>query len=115
MQCELLRLEGAPAELAAELRGLIDAPEMVQSAVAEIVAEVRAHGNEALHDYTRRFDTGGSEPPPLIVEPGELERARDELDRHGQARPRAGDRERAAGWGRRRSPRTGRWTSRDTR
>ncbi len=80
MQFELVRLEGAPAELAAELRGLIDAPEMVQSAVAEIVAEVRAHGDEALHDYTRRFDTGGAEPPPVIVEPGELDRARDELD-----------------------------------
>ena len=79
MECELLTLEGPAADLASELRGLVPAPEMVQSTVAEIVAEVRAHGDEALHDYTRRFDTGGAEPPPLTVGAEELDRARDEL------------------------------------
>ncbi len=80
MQCELIQLEGDPAALADQLRALVPAPEMVQSSVAEIVAEVRAHGDEALRDYTRRFDTAGAEPAPLIVAEEELHDAARELD-----------------------------------
>jgi histidinol dehydrogenase len=80
MRCELLELTGEPAALAAELRALVPAPEMVQSVVAEIVAEVRAHGDEALLDYTRRFDTVGAEPAPLLVGEHELLAAAQALD-----------------------------------
>ena len=80
MRCELLELSGEPAALAAELRALVPAPEMVQSVVAEIVAEVRAHGDEALLDYTRRFDTVGIEPAPLLVDAHELREAAQALD-----------------------------------
>src|SRR5437588_3624089 len=80
MQCEVIAMEDSPAALAAELRALIPAPEMVQTVVSEIVAEVRAHGDEALNDYTRRFDTAGAEPPPLRVTNGELQQAAAQLD-----------------------------------
>ena len=80
MQCELVEYSGEPTALAAELRALVPAPEMVQSVVTEIVAEVRAHGDEALLDYTRRFDTVGAEPAPLLVEERELRTAAQALD-----------------------------------
>jgi histidinol dehydrogenase len=56
-----------PAALAAQLRALVPAPGLVRDQVAEIVAQVRAHGDEAINGYTRRFDTGGADPPPLRV------------------------------------------------
>jgi histidinol dehydrogenase len=80
MQCELISFEGEAAALAAELRSLVPAPEMVQSAVAEIIAEVRAHGDEALLDYTRRFDTGGAQPAAIRVAEAELDTAARALD-----------------------------------
>jgi histidinol dehydrogenase len=80
VQFELIELEGDPSALAAELRALVPAPEMVQSVVAEIIAEVRGHGDEALVDYTRRFDTGGAPPPPLVVTDTELDEAERTLD-----------------------------------
>ena len=58
MRCERLRAAGEPAALAAELRALVPGPASVREAVAEIIAEVRSRGDEALRDYTRRFDTG---------------------------------------------------------
>jgi histidinol dehydrogenase len=80
MQFELIELEDDPTVLAAELRALVPAPEMVQSVVAEIIAEVRGHGDEALIDYTRRFDTAGAPPPALIVTDAELGEAQQALD-----------------------------------
>jgi histidinol dehydrogenase len=61
MQCERQRLDRDPAGAAAGLRQLIPAPGSVQDAVAEIVAEVRAAGDEAVRAYTRRFDGGGED------------------------------------------------------
>ena len=80
MEFERLSLSGDPTELAARLRELVPAPESVGAAVAEIVAEVRAHGDEALREYTRRFDTGGAEPPPLRVNRDELLASAQRLD-----------------------------------
>jgi histidinol dehydrogenase len=77
MRCERLTLANrhdAPAT-AARLRALIPPPESVREAVAEIIAEVRAHGDAALLDYTRRFDTAGAEPLPLRVADRELDAA----------------------------------------
>jgi histidinol dehydrogenase len=47
----------------------------VAEAVREIVADVRNRGDAAVLDYTRRFDTGGAEPRPLLVTPAELDEA----------------------------------------
>ncbi|HZE04016.1 MAG TPA: histidinol dehydrogenase, partial [Solirubrobacteraceae bacterium] len=47
---------------------------------------VRAHGDVALIDYTRRLDSAGNEPRPLVVDEAELEAAEASLDpdvRHG--------------------------------
>jgi histidinol dehydrogenase len=86
MRCERLIAERDPVETAAALRQLISAPESVQDAVAEIIAAVRSHGDVALLDYIRRFDTAGHDPPALAVDPDELTAAANRLDplvRHG--------------------------------
>ena len=82
MQFERLTLPagGDSSALAAHLRGLVPAPHSVQSTVAEIITQVRIRGDEAVHDYTQRFDTGGAPPRPLIVERAELDAAAQDLD-----------------------------------
>ena len=86
MQCERLTAGDDPAKMAAALRDLIPAPDSVREIVAEIIAEVRAHGDLALVDYTRRFDTAGNDPAPTTASGDELEAAAAALDplvRHG--------------------------------
>ncbi|MGI8864181.1 MAG: histidinol dehydrogenase [Solirubrobacteraceae bacterium] len=78
MQCERQTLELDPIAAAAALRQLIPAPESVQDAVAEIVAEVRGGGDQAVREYTRRFDRGG-DAGPLKVLGDECKRAAREL------------------------------------
>jgi histidinol dehydrogenase len=82
MRCERLTLTdyAAAAAGAVKLRTLIPPPESVHEVVAEIIAEVKAHGDMALLDYTRRFDTAGADPLPLRVADLELERALESLD-----------------------------------
>jgi len=80
MLCELVTLTGAPAELADELRRLVPAPESVREAVAEIIAGVRAGGDGAVRDYTRRFDRAGAEPGPVRVTDAELDAALERLE-----------------------------------
>jgi histidinol dehydrogenase len=75
MQCERLTLSGDATVLAEELRALVPAPESVQEQVAEIIARVRANGDDALRYYTRQFDTGGSTPAALQVPDAELDTA----------------------------------------
>jgi histidinol dehydrogenase len=75
MRCERLTAAEDPTRTAAALRDLIPAPESVREMVAEIIAEVRAHGDTALLDYTRRFDTAGNDPAPIAVRDEELEAA----------------------------------------
>jgi histidinol dehydrogenase len=79
---ELLRLSaaevaelGGPVAAAERLRGLIPAGESVAEQVAEILASVRAGGDEAVLELTSRFDTRGREPAPLLVEPEQLDDA----------------------------------------
>ncbi len=79
MRCERLRATEDLNAFAAELRGLVPSARSVRDAVAEIVAEVRARGDDAVREYTRRFDTAGSEPGPLKVESAELNRAAEAL------------------------------------
>ena len=76
MRSERFELTGDPAALAARLRALVPPPTTVHESVAEIIAGVRSAGDLALRDLTRRFDTGGTEPRRLVVEPAELEAAR---------------------------------------
>ncbi|MFL5829093.1 MAG: histidinol dehydrogenase [Solirubrobacteraceae bacterium] len=82
MRCERFELRAGedPAALARELRELVPAPASVQDAVAEIIAQVRSSGDEAIREYTRRFDTGGAEPKPLLVDPAETSDAAERLD-----------------------------------
>ncbi|MGH2915424.1 MAG: histidinol dehydrogenase [Solirubrobacteraceae bacterium] len=56
------------------------APESVQEAVAEIIARVRAGGDDALRFYTREFDTRGATPAALRVPEAELDTALERLD-----------------------------------
>lgn len=70
-----LEVHGAPAAVAAHLRGLVSGVEGVEAAVAEIVSRVRDEGDEAVREYTRRFDTDGAEPRALCVPAHELDEA----------------------------------------
>lgn len=80
MQFERLTLSGDPATLAAELRELVPPPDTVQEQVSEIIARVRASGDDALRFYTRELDTGGNTPSALRVPDAELDTAADRLD-----------------------------------
>jgi histidinol dehydrogenase len=80
MRIERLAVEevgrlGGPAGAAAHLRSLVPDGASVEEAVREIVNRVRAEGDEAVREYTRRFDTAGKDPRPLLVAPEELDEA----------------------------------------
>lgn len=80
MTCERLTLTGDPAAMARELRALVPAPESIATQVAEIIARVRASGDDALRFYTREFDTHGGTPAALRVPDAELDTALERLD-----------------------------------
>ena len=65
MRSERINLSGDAATLARELRELVAAPESVAEPVAEIIARVRASGDDALRFYTRELDTRGATPAAL--------------------------------------------------
>lgn len=71
---------GQARRVAAELRGLVPAPESVASAVAEILAQVSTEGDAAVARLTERLDTGGSPAPPLRVSGPELTQAEQAMD-----------------------------------
>ncbi len=80
MRIERLGLEdvarlGGPRAAAAHVRALVPDGASVEEAVKEIVGRVRAEGDAAVRELTRRFDTAGNEPKPLVVEPQELDAA----------------------------------------
>jgi histidinol dehydrogenase len=79
VQHERLNLAGDPAGLAQELRALVPAPEAVAERVTEIIARVRASGDDALRFYTREYDTGGTTPSALRVPEAELDTAQTRL------------------------------------
>jgi histidinol dehydrogenase len=66
---------GGPVAAAGRLRELVPAGESVAEQVAEILADVRTRGDAAIAELTARFDTGGREPAPLLVEPEQLDDA----------------------------------------
>jgi histidinol dehydrogenase len=63
-----------PDATAAEIRGEA-AGAQVQDQVAEILAEVRLHGDAAVRDYTERFDHAELAPEDLAVPPAEIDNA----------------------------------------
>ena len=75
---EVARL-GGPQGAAAHVRALVPDGASVEQAVKEIVGRVRAEGDTAVIELTRRFDTGGNEPKSLVAESGELDAAIKEL------------------------------------
>jgi histidinol dehydrogenase len=79
MQSERASLAVDPTVFAQELRALVPAPESVADQVAEIIARVRASGDDALRYYTRQFDTGGFQPAALQVPEAELDTASERL------------------------------------
>ncbi len=85
MRCERLALTGDPDALAARVRELAPTSASVQSGVAEIINQVRNGRDEAVLDYTRRFDTGGTDPRPLRVEDEAPATALQELDKSVRA------------------------------
>src|SRR5947209_359367 len=80
MPCERMTLSGDPGLLASELRERVPAPESVRDQVGEIIARVRASGDDALRYYTREYDTGGTTPSALRVPEAELVTALARLD-----------------------------------
>jgi histidinol dehydrogenase len=71
---------GGARGVAAHLRSLVPGPGSVEQAVREIVERVRAEGDAAVLDYTRRLDTGGADRSeigqrPLVVAAQELDEA----------------------------------------
>ncbi|HEX4837986.1 MAG TPA: histidinol dehydrogenase [Solirubrobacteraceae bacterium] len=66
---------GTPATAAAHLRRLTGGGEEIEATVATIVAHVRAEGDEAVFEYTRRFDTEGAAPRELCIPAHELDEA----------------------------------------
>src|SRR5947209_5262188 len=80
MRCERLTLTGEPEDLAAQLRSLVPPAESVTEDVAEIIAGVRAGGDDAIREYTRRFDAATAGLGALAVGAEDLEAGRDSLD-----------------------------------
>jgi histidinol dehydrogenase len=80
VHCDRLNLSGDPASLARELRDLVPAPDVVAAQVSEIIARVRASGDDALRFYTREYDTGGTTPSALRVPDAELDTAEGRLN-----------------------------------
>jgi histidinol dehydrogenase len=66
---------GGPVGAAAHVRSLVADGSSVEDDVREIVTRVRSEGDAAVIDCTRRFDTVGSEPRPLLVPADELDEA----------------------------------------
>jgi hypothetical protein len=61
--------------VAADLRARVPRGEEVAEDVRAIIAEVARGGDGALIEFTRRLDTGGAEPRPLLVDAEDLDAA----------------------------------------
>lgn len=70
MDADAVERLGGVAAAAVHVRGLVPDGASVSGEVLAIIERVRAQGDVAVLDYTRRFDTGGEQPRGLLV-PGE--------------------------------------------
>jgi histidinol dehydrogenase len=75
VRLERRTLDGDPAALVAELRGLVPSASDVAEAVVRIVLDVRHNGDAALERYRRELDAGGEDPGPLCVPQEEIDAA----------------------------------------
>ncbi|KAA0272237.1 MAG: histidinol dehydrogenase, partial [Acidobacteria bacterium] len=66
-----------PARLASSLRAGASVPEGVAAAVATTIEDVRERGDAAVRELSERFD--GIAADPVVVPPGRLEAAREEI------------------------------------
>ncbi|MDX6675927.1 MAG: Histidinol dehydrogenase, partial [Solirubrobacteraceae bacterium] len=80
MRIERAALDADPAATARTLRDALEIPAAVVARVGEIVARVRAGGDEAVATLTRELDTGGADPGPLAVSREELTAALERAD-----------------------------------
>ena len=74
------RYDFGPSATAADIRALTPDPRDVETAVREIVAEVRARGDSALSELTARIDGAIVTPSRLRVEPATLTAAAESLE-----------------------------------
>jgi histidinol dehydrogenase len=72
---------GGPSGAAAHVRRLVADSASVRDAVAEIIDAVRARGDEALIEYTKRLDARRAEDVALVVAQHELDSALTSLSR----------------------------------
>ena len=86
---------------AAHVRALVPDGASVEEAVREIVQAGAREGDAAVREYTRRFDTAGNEPKPLIVCAGGAGRGDQGAAAGARGRAAGGDRERRRRWPRR--------------
>jgi histidinol dehydrogenase len=80
VRVERAALDADPAAGARALRDALAVPAAVVARVEEIVARVRAGGDEAVAAFTRELDTGGAEPGRLEVPRAEVAAALDRAD-----------------------------------
>jgi histidinol dehydrogenase len=66
--------------VAEAMRGLVEPPADVAAAVADILREVRHHGDRAVHDFTRRWDSDAA-PEQFRVPAERIAAAPGEIDR----------------------------------
>jgi histidinol dehydrogenase len=57
------------------LRGLVPGSDFAEGVVREIVDDVKENTDEAVLRYTRKYDTAGADPRPLVVPGDELDEA----------------------------------------
>jgi len=83
MSCPLLTYTRPEdfAPLSEKLKGRENPDQAVETRVRDILAYVKAQGDEALADYTRRFDCPSFSPAMLRVPAEDFERARKEVVR----------------------------------
>jgi histidinol dehydrogenase len=80
MQAEILTATADPSTTADALRRLVPDGASVATAVAAILADVKAAGDAAVTRYTQLHDTRGTEPLAMRVTTAELEAAAANLD-----------------------------------
>ncbi len=80
MRVERAALDTDPSAAARALRRTLAVAPAVVARVEEIVARVRAEGDEAVAALSRELDTGGADPGPLVVPPEEVAAALERAD-----------------------------------
>jgi histidinol dehydrogenase len=82
VRLERVRVEdaGQAPSAAAAVRALAPAAASVTEPVREVIERVRADGDRAVEELTRRFDTGGAPPWPVRVDRLELRSALERLE-----------------------------------